>query len=146
MSKPTSTIDSFLCHKSGTGNTYDVLVPIKDYPDLGSEPEGIDVTTLSDRKRKQIKGLQDVDTLTFTCNFDKDDYTKIKNLGDDEVDLAVVFGASAENTPDGHDGIFTLKGMVDVYVTGSGVNDPREMSVSVTVTDGPDIAQSLTFA
>lgn len=143
MSKPTSTIDSFLCSKNG--NSYSVLVPIKDYPDLGSEPEGIDVTTLSDRKRKQIKGLQDVDVLSFTCNYDKDDYATIKALGDDEQDLAVVFGASAEGVPDGHDGIFTLKGMVDVYVTGSGVNDPREMSVSITVTDGPDAAQSLTF-
>lgn len=132
MSTPTSTIDSFLCKKTST--TYSILVPIKEYPDLGGAPEGIDVTTLSDRTRQQVDGLQDLDTLEFTCNYDKTDYETVAALAGTEQNLAVVFGASAANTPDGHDGCFEFSGYVSVYVNGGGVNDAREMTVAVNVT------------
>lgn len=141
MSNPTSTIDSFLMKKSGS--SYAILVPIKEYPDLGSAPEGIDVTTLSDHIRKYVNGLQDVDTLEFTCNFDKDDYATVKALAGTETDLAVVFGANTSGEPDGHDGIFIFKGQPDVFVTGSGVNDAREMTVSVNLTSEITTATSL---
>lgn len=142
MSTPTSTIDSFLCKKTGT--SYAILVPIKEYPDLGGAPEGIDVTTLSDHIRKQVDGLQDLDTLEFTCNYDATDYSTVAALAGTEQDLAVVFGASAVNTPDGHDGSFTFKGYVSVFVNGGGVNDAREMTVAVNVTS--EIAkETITF-
>ena len=43
----TSSYKSFLM-KKGTGDTYEKLVDIKDYPDIGGSPETLETTTLSD--------------------------------------------------------------------------------------------------
>ena len=42
-----STYKVFLMHKASSGDTYTKLIDIKDFPDLGSAPSTVDVTTLS---------------------------------------------------------------------------------------------------
>lgn len=102
------------------------LVDIKEYPDMGSEPEKIDTTTLSElRMRTSINGLQDAPDLAFMANYDKTAYELIDGLvGEQEFQL--------ELGEDGVDGKFGWTGEVSVYLTGSGVNEVREMNISVS--------------
>ena len=48
--------------------TYAELVPVKDFPDLGSAPDTIEVTTLRDKMKRYIQGLQDTGSFEFTYN------------------------------------------------------------------------------
>lgn len=145
MSTPTSTIDSFLMKKGTTGNTYSILVPIKDYPDHGGTPEGLDTTTLSDHFRTSVPGLEDLETMEFTCNYDATDYETIKGLAGTEQTLATVFGKTAgQTTTYGGSGIFGYKGYVDVHINGAGVNEVREMTVTVNRTSEIEKLDSIT--
>ena len=148
MSNPTSTIDTFLCKgtDSGSSVSYSILLPIKEYPDLGGEPESIDVTTLSDHIRHSVPGIQDVDTLAFTCNYDKADMATVNALSGTDTKFAVVFGANSSGTPDGHDGIVTFTGDACAFVTGAGVNDAREMTVSIALSSEFEYPESITIA
>lgn len=135
---PTSTYKSFLMKgttSSGT-TTYEKLVDIKNYPDMGGSPELLETTTLSDSMQTHIFGIQQNDTKEFTCNYVKSDYSDIKALEGVEQDLAVWFGGTVADgvaTPTGEDGKMSFKGYVSVYVNGGDVNAVREMTVSVAV-------------
>ena len=132
MSTPTSTIDSYLLKGTGTTPTWSILLPIKEYPDLGGAPENVDVTTLSDKMRHYVPGVQDNDAFEFTCNYDPTDYSAIAALDGTETQFAVAFGKST-NTYGGN-GTFKFKGYASVYVNGGGVNDARDMTVTITPT------------
>ena len=141
----TTTYKSFLMHGSTSNNTttYSKLVDIKDYPKIGGDRELVETTTLSDDIRTHIMGLQSGDSMPFTCNYDKDKFTAIKAMADTEQDLAVWFGGTVSGgvvTPDGSDGKFSFKGFVDVTVEGKGVNDVREMIVTVAASSAITVA------
>ena len=129
-----STYKTFLM-KKGSGSTYEKLVDIKNFPDLGGEPDKIETTTLSDGARTYIPGIEDTDNLSFDANYTKTGFTTLKELKGTEQDLAIWFGgAESEGTvsPTGSDGKFEFKGYVDCYVKGGDVNSAVEMSVVVT--------------
>lgn len=128
-----STYKVFLMMKK-EGSTYEKLVDIKDFPDLGGAPEMLETTTLSDKMQTYIPGIQSSDALEFNANYTKGDYTKIKELEGKELDLAVWFGGTESNgtvTPDGSDGKFNFKGQVSVFVTGGATNEVVGMTLSV---------------
>ena len=130
-----STYKSYLMVKKG--DTYEKLVDISAFPDLGGEPENIDVTTLSDRMHKFIGGIQQSDSLSFDAFYNKEDFKKLDELRGTEQDLAVWFGASTSgyvDTPDGSEGKFKFKGEVYVRVAGAGVNEAVPMTVTVIPT------------
>lgn len=129
-----STYKTFLM-KKGSGSTYEKLVDIKNFPDLGGEPDKIETTTLSDGARTYIPGIEDTDNLSFDANYTKTDFTTLKALKGTEQDLAIWFGGTESEgtvTPTGSDGKFEFKGYVDCYVKGGAVNSAVEMSVVVT--------------
>lgn len=134
-----STYKVFLMKGSGSGTvTYSKLVDIKDFPDLGGTPEKLDTTTLSDKMRTSINGVQELDSLTFTCNYDDDDYDAVAALDDgEEHDFAVWFGGTESGgvvTPTGSEGKFTFKGVLTVYANGGGVNDVVNMTITIAAT------------
>jgi hypothetical protein len=127
-----STYKSFLMHKKTS--TYEKLVDIKSFPDLGGAPELLETTTLSDNMTTNIMGIQSLDALEFECNYTKADYTKLKALEGQEQDFAVWLGgdeASGSVTPTGADGKFEFKGQLSVFVNGGGVNEVVNMTVSI---------------
>ena len=73
--KAISTYKTYLHYKSG--DSYEKLIDIKDFPDLGGEPEMLETTTLSDKMQTYIPGIQSLDALTFTCNYTKEEYAKL---------------------------------------------------------------------
>lgn len=130
-----STYKVFLMHKpSGESSTYAKLIDIKEFPDLGGDPEMLDTTTLSDNMFTYIAGIQQLDALTFTTNYTLADYTKLKALEGQILDLAVWFGGTGNPptlTPTGSDGKFEFKGQLVVYPNGGGVNEVVNMTVTV---------------
>lgn len=129
----TSSYKSFLMYKPSGSSDYEKLVDIKSYPDLGGAPELLETTTLSDKMRTNILGIQANENMDFTCNYTKEDYTKIQALEGTEQDLAVWFGGTENGgvvTPTGSEGKFSFKGNVSVYANGAEVNAVRDMTVT----------------
>ena len=127
-----STYKSFLMHKASS--TWEKLIDIKSFPDLGGAPELLETTTLSDGMTTNIMGIQSLDALEFECNYTKADYTKLKALEGSDLDFAVWLGGTESAgtvTPTGSDGKFEFKGQLSVYVNGGGVNEVVNMTVSI---------------
>ena len=133
----TSTYKSFLMKGTGSGEsmTWQKLIDIVDYPDLGGAPEMLDATTQSDKMRVNIEGIQDLDSLTFTANYDPEDFAALEALKGVDTPYAVWFGgteaADGTVTPTGDLGKFSWNGTLSAWVTGSGVNEVRRMSISI---------------
>lgn len=127
-----STYKVFLMKKDT--DAYKKLVDIKDFPDLGGSPEMLETTTLSDKMQTYIPGIQSLDALEFNANYTKEEFTKLKALEGQELELAVWFGGEEANgtlTPTGNDGKFNFKGYVSVFVVGGGTNEVVGMTVAV---------------
>lgn len=127
-----STYKSFLMYKESS--TWEKLIDIKSFPDLGGTPELLETTTLSDPMTTNILGIQSLDALEFECNYTKADYDKVKALAGTEKEFAVWLGgteAGGVATPTGADGKFSFKGQLSVYVNGGGVNEVVGMTISI---------------
>ena len=127
-----STYKSFLMHKNTS--TWEKLVDIKSFGDLGGTPELLEVTSLSDPMTVNIMGIQSLDALEFECNYTKADYTKLKAMEGETKEFAVWLGGTesgATVTPTGSDGKFEFQGQLSVYVNGGGVNEVVNMTVSI---------------
>ena len=127
-----STYKSFLMVQNDS--TWEKLIDIKSYPDLGGAPELLETTTLSDPMTTNIMGIQSLDALEFECNYTLPDYTKLKGMEGEDKKFAVWLGGTESGgtvTPDGSDGKFEFGGQLSVYVNGGGVNEVRNMTVSI---------------
>lgn len=127
-----STYKIFLMKKSSPA--YEKLINIKDFPDLGGAPEMLETTTLSDNMQTYIPGIQSLDALEFTANYTKEDFTKLKALEGQKIELAVWFGGTGEGaslTPTGSDGKFEFTGQLSVFPVGGGVNEVVDMTITI---------------
>jgi hypothetical protein len=129
-----STYKAYLMKGTGSTPTWEKLIDIKDFPDLGGAPEMLESTTLSDGAQTYIPGIQSVEALEFTANYTKTDYTTLAALAGTDADYAVWFGATETGgviTPDGSDGKFAFKGQLSVFVVGGGVNEVVDMTITI---------------
>ena len=128
-----STYKIFLM-KKGTNDTYEKLVDIKDFPDLGGAPEMLETTTLSDGMQTYISGIQSLDALEFTANYTQEDFTTLKALEGQSGEYAVWFGGTVAGnvvTPTGSDGKFNFSGALSVFPVGGGVNEVVDMTITI---------------
>ena len=128
-----STIHTALMKGTGTGTiTYSKLICISEFPEMGSAPEQIDVTTLCDEQRHYIPGVSDTGGgLAFTAFYTPEDFTTLKALAGVDTPYALWFGAAANGDPDGHNGKFSFSGDLRVTLNGGGVNDPVSMTITI---------------
>ena len=132
-----STYNTFLMVK-GTGNTYTKVVDIKEFPDLGGEPETLETTTMTDAMQTFIMGLQGNEAMEFTANYTPADYQTVEALSGLQKDYAVYFGKDdninkqdADPTAGGDMGKFLFSGQLSVRVNGASVNEVVEMTISI---------------
>ena len=121
-----SSYNTILKYKTTEG-TYEKLIDIKDFPDLGGSPELLETTTLSNHAQTYIHGIQSMNAMEFTANYTKADYEKLYALRNKEMDFQLWFGEDEE----GSDGKFGWSGELTVWATGHGVNEVREMTISI---------------
>lgn len=130
-------------HKTSTGTTYEKLVDIKEFPDLGGDPEMLETTTLSDKMQTYISGIQSMDALSFTANYDLTEYKNLKALEGKTESYAVWLGGTEGTggtlTPTGSNGKFKFDGQLSVYPTGGGVNEVVNMNISIAPSTPVDL-------
>ena len=120
-----STYGISLMYKKAEGSTYEKLIDIKDFPDLGGAPEMLETTTLSDNMQTYIPGIQSLDALEFTANYTLADFKKIKEMEGKDTAFAVWFGAEGTN------GKFEFNGQISAFPVGGGVNEVVGMTISI---------------
>lgn len=128
----TSTYMTFLMHKNNT--SWEKLLDITEFPDLGGEPELLETTTMSDKMQTYVNGVQSNDGMQFNANYDLTEYKALKALEGKQEEYAVWFGGTETAntpTPTGDQGKFLITGELSVYVTGAGVNEVRGMTITI---------------
>ena len=113
---------------------FEKLIDIKNFPDLGGAPEMLETTTLSDAMQTYIPGIQSLDGLEFTANYEKEDFDTLKAMEGQEFDFSVWFGGTVSGgtvTPTGENGKFDFKGQLSVFPVGGDVNAVVEMTISI---------------
>lgn len=129
-----TTYQTYLMH-SADGEAYTKLVDIKEFPDLGSVPPTVDITTLSDNQKMYLNDIKDPGSLEFNSNYDKTDYAKLKALeGKKGEKYAIWFGAttvSGEEVPDGNDGKYEFEGELAVWIKGGSVSAAVDMGIAI---------------
>lgn len=127
-----STYKVFLMHKAST--TWEKLIDIKEFPDLGGSPEMLETTTLSDKMQTYIPGIESLDSLEFSSNYTLNDYKTLKALEGKDEQYAVWFGGTESGdtvTPTGTDGKFKFNGQLSVFPVGGGVNEVVGMTITI---------------
>jgi len=127
--KAYSTINTVLKTSTTSSGTYTQLCKIKSYPDLGGTPEQIETTDLEDTFQTFVPGVQSMDTMEFTCNYNPTDYAAVVAAipkGGADLYYQLEFGEAGAN------GKFQWTGTHSVRVTGGEVNGVREMVITVT--------------
>ena len=105
---------------------------VKSIPQLGSDPERVDVTTLASNKRSYIAGLQDVDNLEFAIIYQGPNFKDIHEL--------VKLGKEQDWTVKYPDGLSsTFRGEPDYKFDGAEVNAALGFNLVIVVSDGPDM-------
>lgn len=127
-----------LGYKVTPESTFIELTGLKEVPEMGSDPEKVENTTLADTVKQYEYGIGDYGDLEFTFKYENKSttspYRVLRAL--QEAKTAVDF---EETFPDGT--TFVWKAQVNVKVSGGGVNDPVDFTLTmalqseITVTD-----------
>lgn len=107
------------------GATWDELVEIKEYPDLTSAPDAIDVTTLKDMQTMNIPGIRNNGEMTFLSNYTLTSYTAVKANSRTDLWYKIEFGTA------GVDGAYAWHGQHEVTILGAGTNSPVNMQLTI---------------
>lgn len=122
--KALSTINTVL--KVGeTGAKVARVCAIKNYPDLGGDPEKITVTDLEDTDEASVPGVRSADDMQFTANYTKEAHAAVLAACGKHQIFQLDFGA------DGTDGQFSWSGEMSVKINGGEVNGAREMTLTI---------------
>lgn len=105
-----------------TADNVEKLVDIKDFPDLIGDPNLLETTTLSDSQQTFINGIRTADLMTFTFNYTKEDFQKVK----DDEGKAMFYELSFS---DGSK--FTWQGQHTVGLPGKGVDEVLEATINI---------------
>jgi hypothetical protein len=98
------------------------VVDVKDFPDMLGESEMLETTTLSDSAVTQIPGIRSSDTLTFTCNYTKADFTAVNSEANKPLYYTLEFSDGSK---------FAWQGQHTCGLPGKGVNEVVEFTINI---------------
>lgn len=140
-----STYKTFLM-TSEDGSDWKKVIDIKEFPDLGGEPEMLETTTLSDHMTTNILGIQSLDALSFVANYDITEYKRLrKDFVGKDVLYAVWFGGTGQGetlVPTGDQGKFKFRGEMSAYPTGGGVNEVVDLQITIAASTPIDLDET----
>lgn len=70
-----TTVETKLNYKAGEATEFKEIELLMEVPELGGDPEKIDVTTLSDKVKKYMPGVKDLGDLAFKFLYDNSEET-----------------------------------------------------------------------
>ena len=105
-----------------TADAVEKIVDIKDFPDMIGEPEMLETTTLSDAQVTNIPGIKSSDTLTFTCNYTKADFSAVNEDAEKPLHYALEFSDGSK---------FIWQGQHTCGLPGKGVNEVVEFTINI---------------
>ena len=119
---------TFLMKKDSSGK-WAKFIDITKYPQIGGTPDKIEVTRLSDNKKRYIQGLQDSEDLEFEANYLLADYQKLTDEGvtDKLNTYRLCFGDTK-----GTDGCFEWSGKVSARIDGGESNNARKLIFTIS--------------
>ncbi|MGM9663783.1 MAG: phage tail protein [Eubacteriales bacterium] len=143
-----SSVGSFLMIKKNDSSTYEKLVNIRSYPDLGAEPSMLDADTLSHTFIPQIRGRQQSVSGSYTILYDLDDIEALKEYEGEEHEFSLWFGGTDDDgdglmEPTGDLGKWDFKGSYTIIVTGADGEAVREATLAFAITELPHLSSSL---
>lgn len=98
------------------------VVDIKDFPDLISDPELLETTTLSDAQVTNIPGIKGSDMLTFTCNYTSADFATVNEDANKALFYVLEFSDGSS---------FNWQGQHTCGLPGKGVNEVVEFTINI---------------
>ena len=98
------------------------VVDIKDFPDMIGDPEMLETTTLSDAQVTNIPGIKSSDTLSFTCNYTKADFTAVNADAEKPLFYTLEFSDGSK---------FAWQGQHACGLPGKGVNEVIEFTINI---------------
>lgn len=126
---------SYLYRKANGQSTFKKVCDITSVPDLGGAPEQIDITTLSDRKQKNMNGIQTVSSHEFGAWYDSEVYDELQAIQEADYDKTSVSELDTYQIWIGEDGVggkFEWQGRLSVYVGGYESNAAIPMTITVS--------------
>lgn len=115
---------------SGSSTTYTDLPGLKEIPDIGSDPEKVDNTVLTDPHKKYEKGIGDLPEMTYKFKYDNSKadcpYRMLRQADKDRTTLYFRETDADKSTID-------FAAQVSVKRTGGGVNGAIEFEVTMMV-------------
>lgn len=105
-----------------TAEAVEKVVDVKDFPDMISDPELLETTTLSDAQVTNIPGIKGSDMLTFTCNYTSADFKKVNDDAGKDLHYALEFSDGSK---------FTWQGQHTCGLPGKGVNEVVEFTINI---------------
>lgn len=115
---------------------YSVIPDLQEIPDLGGEPEKVDVTTLADSNMHYINGIKDFDSLTFLFLYDNDEATSnyriVRGLeeSEDMYEWEIAFPDETK---------FHFTGSVSTSIVGAGVNAALQFNATITLNSDMEV-------
>ena len=114
-----------------SAETVEKVVDIKDFPDMIGDPEMLETTTLSDAQVTNIPGIKSSETLTFTCNYTKTDFTAVNADAGKALHYALEFSDGSK---------FTWEGQHTCGLPGKGVNEVVEFTINIAASTPVEFA------
>lgn len=111
------------------------VVAIKDFPDLISDPELLEVTTLSDAQVTNIPGIKGSDMLTFTCNYTSADFAKVNDEANKPLFYELSFSDGSK---------FTWQGQHTCGLPGKGVNEVVDFTINIAASTAVEFTAATT--
>ena len=116
--------------KSGSPSTYTDLTGLKEIPEMGTEPEKVENTCLSDKVKKYENGIGDAGELEFKFKYENSSetspYRVLRKAQEDGEILSF-----EETLPDGTK--FNWDAQVSVKLGGGGVNGVIEFTLKMAL-------------
>lgn len=123
-----NTINTKLLYRASTSGDWTELPCIKNYPDLGGEPEQIEATTMCDAVTKNVLGVQAMDGFSFTMNYNGEDYETIEALKGQTLYFKLSFKDAYQ---------VTWQGEASCWINAGEVNGVKEMTFYTSVLTEP---------
>lgn len=126
-----------LGYKDLVEGTYTILKGLQEVPEMGEEPEKVEVTSLSDTTKKYEFGIGDVGDLDFTFLYENGSetspYRVLRKAADEKKKLYFEM-----EYPDGT--IFTWEAQVSVKLSGGTVNGAMTFILKMALQSEIDVA------